>query len=188
MAPHEYREYTAWQERDITARLTKFTADGILTGATISLQDNAAQHWIAGIIAQGDGPPTASANARENLIRRQQQIKDSLESDRLDYVPVLRITDNGEPDLSEWATGFLEAIGDEIALWTYSLADTREKLLFALIGANVVGPAGDAAREFLKRQPDQEPLQKMIETYWEAIPALLEYLYRKKNELAPLLS
>nr|WP_281423515.1 UPF0149 family protein [Novosphingobium profundi] len=168
--------------------MTKFTADGILTGATISLQENAAQEWIAGIIAQGGGPPAASTDAHENLIRRQQQIKESLESDQLEYTPVLRITDRGEPDLSEWATGFLEAIGDEIALWTYSLADTREKLLFALIGAHVVGPAGDAAREFLKRLPNQEPLQKMIGTYWEAIPALLEYLYRKKTELAPLLS
>jgi len=117
--------------------------DGFLAGAAISLSATADEQWIGAIVA---GSSDLDQGARDELTARLSSIRADIDRDEPHYAPVLVVTDEGDFDISAWASGFLEAVGPDLEVWAYVLANKREGGLFGLLCSHAVGPMGGAAR------------------------------------------
>lgn len=155
--------------------------DGFLAGAAISLSTSADEQWIGAIVA---GTSDLDQAASDELAIRLSTIRAEIDRDEPRYAPILVVNEEGDFDICAWASGFLEAVGPDLEVWAYVLADKREGGLFGLVCSHAVGPMGDAARAKISNDSQARELIGIRTRSWEFIPSLLSSLYRSKLELA----
>jgi hypothetical protein len=189
----QWTSYSEWQRQDPQNRPDISLADGYLAGAAVSLQVRADEVWIAEILGQEDDSDgrddsalDALSGSRRELLSRLTETRSSLTSDQNTYVPTLDVAEDGEFDLTGWASGFLEAMGPDLDMWLYHLAGSRECGLLGLLGTYAVGPMGSAGRAHLAIHPERQDLELLQARSWEFLPGLLQTLYTRKVELADL--
>jgi len=151
-----WQTYERWRSIDTDRRPEISLVDGFLAGAAISLSATADEQWIGAIVA---GSSDLDQGARDELTARLSSIRADIDRDEPHYAPVLVVTDEGDFDISAWASGFLEAVGPDLEVWAYVLANKREGGLFGLLCSHAVGPMGGAARAKIgaaayERRPD----------------------------------
>jgi yecA family protein len=179
-----WQAYEDWRSQDPTKRPEPSVVDGFLAGAAISLNTSTDRQWIETII--GSAASHIDQGAFDELATRLTTIRRELSETDTAYAPVLRVTDEGDFDVSAWVSGFLEAVGADLEVWVLVLANTREGGLLGLLGSHAVGPIGAAARTKITNDPDSSALESVRAVVWELIPALMAFLYRKKLELAAI--
>lgn len=177
-----WKAYEIWRSEDPAERPEPSVVDGFLAGAAISLSKCTDRQWIEAII--GSDPSLIEQGAVDDLATRLTTIRLELGETNTVYAPVLLVTDEGDLDVSAWASGFLEAVGLDLEVWALVLANTREGGLLGLLGSHAIGPMGAAARARISTDPESSALEAVRSVSWEFIPALMSFLYRKKLELA----
>lgn len=177
-----WQAYETWRAADPTERPEVSLVDGFLAGAAISLSTNTDRQWIEAIM--GSAPSLTDQGAIDDLTTRLTTIRVELGREDTVYAPVLLVTDEGDFDVSAWASGFLEAVGSDLEVWALVLANTREGGLFGLVCSHALGPMGAAVRAKILTDPESAALETVRTNSWEFIPGLLASLYRKKLELA----
>jgi hypothetical protein len=176
-----WQTYERWRSIDTDRRPEISLVDGFLAGAAISLSATADEQWIGAIVA---GSSDLDQGARDELTARLSSIRADIDRDEPHYAPVLVVTDEGDFDISAWASGFLEAVGPDLEVWAYVLANKQEGGLFGLLCSHAVGPMGGAVRAKISDDPQGRELAAFRSRSWEFIPGLLSSLYRTKLELA----
>ncbi|PEQ10981.1 hypothetical protein B2G71_19380 [Novosphingobium sp. PC22D] len=172
-----------WRADAPLTRPSSSAVDGFLTGSILSFDESDDDATINAIIGAAEASAPANKKqklAAEHLAHRLDEIRRALSDERNSYAPMLTLLDNGDFDLTEWATGFLEAVGPDLDLWLYLLQGKREAGQFGLIGAHAAGPMGQAAREWIAKHEDHDRLNDIVLRQWEFIPSLLRTLYRTR--------
>ncbi len=188
-----WNSYQKWQSQDPLNRPEVSIADGFLAGAAVSLQVRADEVWIAEILGHGGGPGGSDNGAldelsgpRRELTERLAETRSSLTTGQNTYVPTLDVAEDGEFNLTNWASGFLEAAGPDLDMWLYHLAVTPECALLGLLATHAVGPMGDAGRAHLTTHERRQDLESLQAQSWEFIPRLLRVLYERRVQLGDL--
>ena len=182
-----WRDYEAWRAGAQGDAPEMPLVDGVLTGSVISLRSFSDDQWIEMVVGEQAlcaEPETLEGLAVTQLKQRLVEIRSALASDQHDYTPILTMTEEGDFDLTAWATGFIEAIAPDLETWTYILANKSEGGLLGLLGSYAVGAMGEAARASISRNDNRAALLAVREQSWEFIPQLVKVLYAKKLELA----
>lgn len=188
-----WKSYQEWQRHDRQNRPDVSLADGYLAGAAVSLQIKPDDAWIAEILGQADPSEASGDSARDDLsgprlelMDRLTETRSLLTAGRNGYVPTLEVAEDGEFDLSGWASGFLEASGPDLDIWLYHLAGRPECGLLGVIATHAVGPLGEAGRAHIAAHEERQNYEVLQARSWEFIPRLMQALYQRKVELADL--
>jgi hypothetical protein len=189
----DWKSYQEWQRHDRQTRPDVSLADGYLAGAAVSLQMRTDEVWIAEILGQADPSEASDDSARDDLsgprlelMARLAETRSLLAAEQSSYVPTLEVAEDGEFDLSGWASGFLEATGPDLDIWLYHLAGCPECGLLGVIATHAVGPLGEAGRAHIAAHKDRQNYEVLHARSWEFIPRLMQTLYQRKVELADL--
>lgn len=180
-----WKDYDDWQSVAPDARPERALADGFIAGAVVALQQHPDDYWLNSIVDLAAREDASARQAVAQLRHRMDEVRDHLGVTPGTYAPILTVTDDGELDVTAWATGFLEAIGPDLEMWAYHL-DKTESGLLGLVSSHAVGPVGEAGRTRIALHEDKLKLMELGERLWEFIPSLMTALYRKKVDLADM--
>ncbi|MBB4859194.1 yecA family protein [Novosphingobium chloroacetimidivorans] len=182
-----WQDYEAWRAGEQGDEPEVPLVDGVLSGAVVSLRSFPDEQWIATIVGEpalNAKPGTLQGRAVAHLKHRMAEIRAALTEDQNGYTPLLTVTEEGDFDLTAWATGFIEAIAPDLETWAYVLAHKPEGGLLGLLGSHAVGTMGEAVKTRISQDADRDVLLAASERSWEFIPQLVKALYDKKLELA----
>jgi hypothetical protein len=111
-----WSDYDRWQGAAADTRPELALAAGFITGAVVSLQDHADDYWNSVVDpanCDDETCPRAAAQIRHRMIEIQEHLAEAPSP----YAPTLTISGDGDLDVTAWATGFLDAIGQDLEMW-----------------------------------------------------------------------